>query len=244
MGLFLALTLAFASTFVVAAQSRYTYTTLTVQKYLGIGTTSPKAPLQIDFGSTGRIVGGTPLGNGPGWTFTAANGHRRDLTAWNGGFYMGASYDSSAANSDLVLCEGGNMGIGYYDGCPPNILTIGQNVWTDPIANAWTTYSSREYKADIHGLSPAEYDEALQSVIDTRVVHFRYNGEDPTAEPRLGVIAEESPGVILSQSDPKSVSLSEYISLLHAAIKSQQAQIDAQEKEIDQLRVQVDRLLR
>lgn len=80
--------------------------------YIGMNTTSPTGPLDISFGATGHTVAGTPGGNGPGWLFYAANGHRRDLTAWNGGFYLGASPNAAAAPAHVVVRENGFVGVG------------------------------------------------------------------------------------------------------------------------------------
>lgn len=79
---------------------------------VGIGTTDPTGKLDIDFGDTGSVNAGTPLGNGPGWIFYAPNGHRRDITAWINGFYIGASSDDGAANPTLTVNENGTVGIG------------------------------------------------------------------------------------------------------------------------------------
>lgn len=65
-----------------------------------------------NFGATGTMQAGTPLGNGPGWTITAANGHRRDIVGDNLGVYIGASSTSGAPNALLSVHENGNVGIG------------------------------------------------------------------------------------------------------------------------------------
>ena len=79
---------------------------------VGIGTDNPGGKLDIAFGATGSLRAGTPLGNGPGWTIYAANGHRRDIVGGNPGVYIGASPNSGPANPDLVISENGNVGIG------------------------------------------------------------------------------------------------------------------------------------
>ncbi len=86
-------------------------------------TLSPRQPLTAtpfalysrgvwNFGATGSMRVGTPLGNGPGWTITAANGHRRDIVGDNLGVYIGASSTSGAPNALLSVHENGNVGIG------------------------------------------------------------------------------------------------------------------------------------
>jgi hypothetical protein len=223
---------------VADAQGYYDTYNWSVQNYLGVGTDNPQAPLEVNFGATGSIRGGTPLGNGPGWIFFAPNGRRRDITAWIDGLYLGASSDSGAAPGTLDICDNGNVGIGYAE-CPRNIFAVVRGSRTDPIADGWTTYSSRTYKTDIQELTPGDYAKALREVIDTPLVRFRYKEDPPTAKLKLGVVAEEAPAIILAEGDQRAVSLNEYISLLHAAIKAQQTQIEAQEQQIEQLQATV-----
>jgi hypothetical protein len=118
---------------------------------------------------------------------------------------------------------------------PANILTVAQNSATDPIADDWATYSSRTYKEGIRELTPAEYQEALRAVLDMRVVHFRYQGQSDSAKEQIGVIAEEAPAQMLAEGNDKAIGLNDYVSLLHAAIKAQQEQIDALQRQLDEL---------
>jgi len=215
---------------------------------VGIGR-YPGGKLDIDFGSTGILRAGTPLGSGPGWMFYAPNGHRRDFLASNWGFNLCASSTAGACNQNtFAVNESGNVGIGT--GAAGNILTVVRNSPTDPVADDWTTYSSQAYKQDVRELTPQEYQQALQALLDTRVVRYRYVGQGAQAKEKIGVIAEEVPELILAENDPNAVSLKEYVSTLHAAIKAQQAQIDAQQQllatqqaQIDQLQAQVEQLL-
>lgn len=89
----------------------------------GYVTLAPRQPLTAtpfalysrgvwNFGATGTLNAGTPLGNGPGWTITAANGHRRDIVGGNPGVYIGASPGSGPANPQLTVSESGNVGVG------------------------------------------------------------------------------------------------------------------------------------
>jgi len=45
--------------------------------------------------------------------------------------------------------------LGHRDDDPNNILTVVQNSTTDPIADAWTTYSSRRWKTNIKSIERA-----------------------------------------------------------------------------------------
>ncbi len=155
---------------------------------------------------------------------------------------------SNAAGTELYLMQdGGKVGIGTT--APTNILTVVQNSATDPIADAWTVYSSEAYKQDIRELTAEEYQEALEAVVGTRVVRFRYRGQGPEAKLKLGVLAEEAPAAIVAEGNAQAVSLSEYVSLLHAAMKAQQGQFEAQQAllvsnqaQIEQLQAELEQL--
>lgn len=228
------------TTTTLAGAQSYNATTFLVSGKLGIGTTRPASALHIDFAKVGSIQAATPLGNGPGLLFQAANGRRRDIVAWNSGLYLGASASSSAPSGTLQVCDNGAVGVGL-SGCPRNILEVQQGSRTDPVADAWTTYSSRSYKTDITELSAAEYQAALQSLLDTPLVHFHYKGQTTDEKLKLGIIAEEAPAAILAEGNNKAVSLGEYVSLLHAALVAQQSQIEAQQAQIEALEAAIAR---
>jgi len=222
-----------------ASVNAYDATQWRVAQKLGISVQSPGAKLDIRYYDSavnliGKIVAGTPLGEGVGWILYAPNGHRRDINVFNGGLVFRTSPNANGGPVRMMICEDGKVGIGS-NMCPSNILQVVQNSSTDPKADAWTTYSSRTYKKDIQELTKAEYEAALQSVLDTPVVTFRYKGQDVTGKVKIGVIAEEAPEIILAEGDDKAVSLNEYISLLHAAITAQQAQIDDLQAQVDAL---------
>jgi len=200
--------------------------TITEDGYLGVGTAYPAAKLDIDFGSTGAIRAGTPLGQGPGWIMMAPNGNRRDIVAGTPGFYVGVSTTSSAPGTDFIIAEGGNVGIGLPGINPGNILTIVQNSSTDPIADAWTTYSSKRWKTNIKPI-----DNALDKVEQLHGVTFDLK-KDGMHD--IGLIAEEVgqviPEVVAYEDngkDAKSVDYSRLVALLIEAVKTQQQEIDA-----------------
>ncbi|MDZ7291385.1 MAG: tail fiber domain-containing protein [candidate division KSB1 bacterium] len=191
---------------------------------VGIGTNFPDARLDIDFGATGSIVAGTPLGNGPGWIIMAPNGHRRDIVGDKNGVYIGASSNSGAANAHFQVSEAGNVGIGLPTGVPGNILTVVQNSATDPIADAWTTYSSRRWKTNIKPIAGA-----LAKVQRLRGVAFDWKAD---GKHDIGLIAEEVGKVIpevvayeANGTDAKSVDYPRLVAVLIEAMKEQQKQI-------------------
>lgn len=208
--------------------------------YVGVNTGYPDGRLDVDFGATGSIVAGTPIGNGPGWLLYAPNGHRRDIVGDNTAVTIGASTGSGAAPATLIVSEEGRVGIGLGASNPSTILQVAQNSATDPIADNWTTYSSIRYKEDVRELTLEEYQQALRQLLDTRVVHYRYLGQDAIAKEKIGVIVEEAPAQLIAEGADDAIAMGDYVSMLHAALKAQQAMIDAQQQQIDALTARLD----
>jgi hypothetical protein len=201
---------------------------------VGIGTGFPTAKLDIDFGATGAIKAGTPLGQGPGWIMMAPNGHRRDVVAGNA-FYIGVSKTSGAANTHFIIDEDGYVGIGLPGTKPGNILTIVQGSTTDPIADAWTTYSSKRWKTNIQPI-----ENALDKVQRLRGVTFDWKKD---GKHDIGLVAEEVgqviPEVVAFESnkkDAKSVDYSRLVALLIEAVKAQQKEIESLKATVESLR--------
>ncbi len=117
----------------------------------------------------------------------------------------------------------GDLGVGTFS--ITNILTVQRNSATDPIADAWTTYSSARWKENIHTLQGA-----LKKVSHLRGVSFewRENGKRD-----IGLIAEEVgqvvPEVVTFEDncmDAKAIDYGRLVALLIEAIKEQQQQIE------------------
>jgi Chaperone of endosialidase len=197
----------------------------------------------IGSGRASNIQASTSLtsGPGPGLLFLAANGRRRDIVAFNNGLGLGASTSTREPSTTLQVCDNGGVGIGLTS-CPKNILEVQRRSSTDPVADAWTTYSSRTYKTDITQLTDAEYRAALQSLLDTPLVRFHYKGQATGEKLKLGIIAEDAPEAIIAEGNDKAVSLGEYISLLHAAVVAQQTQIETQQAQIEELQAAIAEL--
>ncbi len=190
---------------------------------VGIGTSLPDSKLDIDFGSIGSMLAGTPANSGPGWIFFAPNGHRRDILAENGGIGIGTGATSGPAFIYFFINEEGYVGIGTKS--PSNILTITRNSNTDPIANAWTTYSSRRWKTNIKSM-----EGALDKVKRLRGVTFDWKAD---GKHDIGLIAEEVgevvPEVVTyedNSNDAKSIDYARLVPVLIEAIKEQQKEID------------------
>ena len=131
-----------------------------------------------------------------------------------------------------VIFPNGNVGIGVRP--PENILTVKRSSETDPIADGWTTYSSRRWKT---GIKPLE--GALDKVEQLRGVSFewRENGKHD-----IGLIAEEVGEVVPevveyeeNGSDAKSVDYTRLVPLLVESIKEQQQVIRKQDAALAEL---------
>ena len=211
--------------------------TITEEGYLGVGTGFPAAKLDIDFGATGALRAGTPLGNGPAWIIIGPNGHRRDIVGDKNGVYIGASSSSGAANADFQVSEAGKVGIGLLTGVPGNILTVVQGSSTDPIADAWTTYSSKRWKTNIQPI-----ENALDKVQRLRGVTFDWKKD---GKHDIGLVAEEVgqviPEVVAYESnkkDAKSVDYSRLVAVLIEAVKAQQKEIEMLKTTVESLKAE------
>lgn len=117
----------------------------------------------------------------------------------------------------------GRVGIGTDD--PTNILTIPQDSDTDPIADAWTTYSSRRWKSDIRAI-----EDPLETLMQLRGVRYTWT---ESGRSDIGLIAEEVGAVIPevvkyeeNGVDARSVDYPRLVALLIEAVKEQQADIE------------------
>jgi hypothetical protein len=164
--------------------------------------------------TAGNSVAGLPGG------FLFRVGARTSPTPTNGRFEI---MDAAASLSRLAIDQIGNIGIGVTS--PTNILTVQQNSTTDPIADAWTIYSSRRWKTNIHTL-----DSALEKVERLRGVSYDWkaNGKHD-----IGLIAEEVGSVIPevvqyeeNGVDARSVDYPRLVAVLIEAVKDQQRQIE------------------
>ncbi|MFO7544231.1 MAG: hypothetical protein R6W77_01915 [Trueperaceae bacterium] len=208
--------------------------------HVGLNTGYPDGLLDIDFGATGSIVAGTPLGNGAGWIIYGPNGHRRDIVGDSTSLYIGASAGTGAADATLIVSEEGRVGIGLSAANPTTILQVVQNSPTDPIADAWNTYSSAQYKQDVQELTPEQYQDALQQMLDTAVVTYRFVGQDEAAKAKMGVIVEDAPAQLVAEGSEDAVSLGDYIAMLHASMKAQQSVIDQLQAQVEALVEEVE----
>jgi hypothetical protein len=144
----------------------------------------------------------------------------------------------AAGGQTLLLASNGMVSIGT--GAHTNILTVKQNSATDPIADAWTTYSSRRWKTNIQPMQGA-----LDKVMRLNGVTFDWkeNGKHD-----IGLIAEDVgqvvPEVVKYEAngiDAQSVDYARLTALLIEAVKEQQKTIDELKSEISDIKASVNK---
>lgn len=142
--------------------------------------------------------------------------------AINAGSMRFESANNGVLSERMRITKDGNVGIGTT--APTRILQVMQNSSTDPIADAWTTYSSRRWKTNITTIP-----HALDKVQHLRGVYYDWkaNGKHD-----IGLIAEEVGEVIpevvqyeKNGKDTTSVDYARLVALLIEAIKEQQQEI-------------------
>lgn len=133
----------------------------------------------------------------------------------------------------MLINTDGKVGIGTTS--PTTILSVVQTSATDPIADAWTVYSSRRWKENIQPL-----DGALEKVLRLRGVTFDWKAD---GKHDIGMIAEEVgeviPEVVAYEengTDAKSLDYARLTALLVEAVKEQQGQIVTLQQKVAELK--------
>jgi uncharacterized small protein (DUF1192 family) len=144
-----------------------------------------------------------------------------------------------SVDSGTLVVDAANHRVGIGTATPSNILTVVQDSATDPIADAWTTYSSRRWKTNIQTLQGA-----LGKVERLRGVSYDAKAD---SQHNIGLIAEEVgevvPEVVAYEAngkDAKSVDYARLTALLIEAVKEQQAQIQTLKSEIERLTARLE----
>ncbi len=196
---------------------------------VGIGTPYPQAGLHINFGGTSDrdefLIGDL---SGKGFR-VRDSGSAIDLVSIGVPLYV----NSDQMQPTYLNPFGGIVAIGT-DMPTNNILTVVQNSATDPIADAWTVYSSRKLKTNI-----APIDGALTKVQSLRGVVFDWKNN---GHRDIGLIGEEVgevvPEVVAYEdngTDARSVDYSRLVALLIEAVKEQQVEIDGLRADVEWL---------
>lgn len=196
-------------------------------------------------GSQNTASGMYALSSNDTGTNNTAIGYYANVSAGNltNATAIGAWSVVSQSNS-LVLGGTGTAAVkvGIGTAKPSNVFTIGRGSGR-AIADGWSVYSSRRWKANIHTL-----EGALGKVGRLRGVSYDV---EATGKREVGVIAEEV-GAIVPEvvtweengKDAQGVDYSRLTALLIEATKEQQALIQKQQAQIDQLILQVKSIQR
>lgn len=146
---------------------------------------------------------------------------------------------SSNNNFAIRMTADANGGMIGVNTAPTNIITVQRNSITDPVADAWTTYSSRRWKTDIRTL-----DNSLARVLSLRGVSYKWK---ESGRSDIGLIAEEVGQVIpeiveyeQNGIDARSVDYTRIVPLLIEATKEQQKTIEQLRSEVTELKAIVD----
>ena len=163
--------------------------------------------------------------------FTDPNTHQGSIA-----FFTREAGDANVSER-LRVAANGNIGIGVP--APNRILQVVQNSATDPVADAWTTYSSRRWKTNIQTLT-----HALDKVQRLRGVTYDWKAD---GKHDVGLIAEEVGAVFpeivdfeANGTDAKALDYARLVAVLIEAVKEQQKQIGAMQAVIESLAAALD----
>jgi len=219
---------------------------------VGIGTNSPEAPIHISEGSAGATTAHnnaiatferndnayvqifTPDANESGLLLGTPAASIGGAVLFNSGAVPnGLEFRTNTNDFAVAITASGNMGIGTTT--IPNILTLPNvaSVAGRGLANAWSVYSSRRWKTDIHTINdPLGKVERLRGVT--------YRPKEGGAE-QIGLIAEEVgevlPEIVQYEEngvDAQSLDYSRLVAVLIEAVKEQQKRIEALESKLEQ----------
>ncbi|MGA7633142.1 MAG: DNRLRE domain-containing protein [Terriglobales bacterium] len=202
---------------------------------VGIGTTSPGAPLEVDGSNQLDVFIKAPeTGVGAGLDFftTGSRGLQWEILDTGAASSQGANKlnirNATSGIDVLTIVASGDVGI--QTTTPSNSFTIGQGKGA-ALADGWSTYSSRRWKTNIHTLQGA-----LSKVQQLRGVSYDLKG---SGKHEVGVIAEEVGKVVPelvtyenNGKDARGVDYSRLTALLIEATKEQQALIHKQQEQI------------
>jgi len=137
--------------------------------------------------------------------------------------------DHGQNQSYLTVSGEGHLGVGESD--PKTILTVGQHSDSDPIADAWTVYSSKRWKTNIKPI-----DDAMKKVQQLQGVSFDWK---KSGKHDIGLVAEEVAEVIPEvvghapgDQAARSVDYARLVAVLIEAIKQQQEEIELLKKTV------------
>lgn len=140
-------------------------------------------------------------------------------------FAFGFNFETSTPNAVIFCNTESETKVGIDTASPGNILTVKQGSATDPVADAWTVYSSKRWKTNVQPISGA-----LEKVQKLEGVYFDWASG---GKHDLGMIAEDVgqviPEVVAYEKngiDAQSIDYARLVALLVQAIKEQQQEIE------------------
>jgi len=193
---------------------------------VGIGTTSPQAPLHVASGATPEVIVEETRAGGAvqvdlknpvrTWTLLSdsdpdhfrivdAVSHRKPIT---------------------ILGSNGYIGLGALDPNYPLEMGSGAHV---TVGGVWTDASSRAYKENIRELTTAEAQTALNGLTP---VQFNYKADRD--EGYVGFIAEDVPELVATQ-DRDGLSPMDIVAVLTKVVQQQEKKIIELEARLDAL---------
>jgi hypothetical protein len=209
---------------------------------VGAGATAPRGALDVPKGDVwvGQSLNvsapsdGTNAGflnirnetNGRFWHITHRSGEGDKLIFF--------SHTGAAAIPVLKLSFDGAIELGANK--PGPFVRLNDDVWfSDPqngtievkngngtgpgtMIGNFQPFSSVDYKKDVRPLPPSDLVTLLDDALKTELVRYRYNNDEPNDRLRLGVIVEHCPEYLVGQGG-KSLSMVEYVAMLHGALQ-------------------------
>ncbi len=145
---------------------------------------------------------------------------------------FGPGFENSPTLQIISDADGSRLGL---DTTPTNVITVGRSSPTNPIATAWTVYSSKRWKTNIKTI-----ENPLKMIMNLRGVSYDRKSD---GKHDIGLIAEEVGEVIpeiveyeVNGTDAKSVDYSRLVAILIEAAKEQQTTIDELKTELRELK--------
>jgi hypothetical protein len=140
-------------------------------------------------------------------------------------FAFGSNFTTSTPNA-VIFCNTENeTKVGIDTASPGNVLTVRMGSATNPVADAWSVYSSKRWKTNVQPIP-----HAVEKVQRLQGVYFDWTTD---GKRDLGMIAEDVgeviPEVVAYEEngiDAQSLDYARLVALLVEAIKEQQREIE------------------
>jgi len=200
---------------------------------VGIGTTSPQVPLQVEGGTTASVgsdnSGYFTIGN-PGTANIVMD--TNSITARN-----------AAGFADLFFQTGGGGNVGIKRTTASHPIHVGTTAANGNGAHltasgAWTNGSSRQFKK---GFAPIDSRDVLEKLADLPLTQWQYQGEDGVHH--IGPVAEDFRAAFGLGHDERYITTIDADGVALAAIQGLHQLVQEKDCEIEELREQKDRAI-